>query len=168
MELTDADKIAELFRDQEVVSHVYEAEVETHTPPYYHAPSSHAHTHHQHTAPGDQIKAEEVAGENNISSLKPTIDIDLHFQPPKINPFPITAPENNDFEENKKEIMDTDNTNGNSPDLNTLVKDKTEDVDDYEYYDFELINDINQRSNVSNEDYYLLLPTYIDEPRPRV
>ena len=104
-----------------------------------------------------------MAGENNISSLKPTIDIDLHFQPPKINPFPITAPENNDFEENKKEIMDTDNSNGNSPVLNKLLKDG-DDVDDYEYYDFELITDINQRSNVSNEDYYLLLPTYIDEP----
>ena len=142
---------------------MYEAEIETRPPPYYHAPSSHAHTHHQHTAPGDQIKAEEVAGENDISSLKPTIDIDLHFQPPKINPFPITAPENNDFEENKKEIMDTDNSNGNSPVLNKLLKDG-DDVDDYEYYDFELITDINQRSNVSNEDYYLLLPTYIDEP----
>ena len=144
---------------------MYEAEAEeeeTRPPPYYHAPSSHAHTHHQHTAPGDQIKAEEVAGENDISSLKPTIDIDLHFQPPKINPFPITAPENNDFEENKKEIVDTDNSNGNSPVLNKLLKDG-DDVDDYEYYDFELITDINQRSNVSNEDYYLLVPTYIDE-----
>ena len=147
---------------------MYEAEAEeeeTRPRPYYHAPSSHAHTHHQHTAPGDQIKAEEVAGENDISSLKPTIDIDLHFQPPKINPFPITAPENNDFEENKKEIMDTDNSNGNSPDLNKIIKDgdETEDVDDYEYYDFKLITELNQTSNVSNEDYYLLLPTYTDE-----
>ena len=146
---------------------MYEAEAgegeETRPRPHYHT-HSHAHADHQHTASGDEIKAEEVAGENDISSLKPTID--LHFQPPKINPFPITAPENNDFEENKKEIIDTDNTNGNSPDLNKLVKDgdETEDVDDYDYYDFELINDINQRSNVSNEDYYLLLPTYFDEP----
>ena len=142
-----------------------EAGVENCPRPHYHTPHSHAHADHQHTASGgDEIKAEEVAGENDISSLKPTID--LHFQPPKINPFPITAPENNDFEENKKEIIDTDNTNGNSPDLNKLVKDgdETEDVDDYDYYDFELINDINQRSNVSNEDYYLLLPTYFDEP----
>ena len=58
--------------------------------------------------------------------------------------------------------MDTENTNGNSPVLNKLLKDG-DDVDDYEYYDFELITDINQRSNVSNEDYYLLVPTYTDE-----